>query len=152
MADTNVLQTINIGDNRFSVKTCWEQLELTKHYLLALLSRDEYTPIANMQPSSTDTLYTDPVSGNPAGFHAGQCVVYPDVDVKDGWGLSIAKYVFYDDQGIPTKILWYHATDIEKRIASLEENVAKIFYGCLGMGLWVNEFPWQNDAVWSNGI
>lgn len=152
MADTNVLQTLKIGDSDFCIRTCWEQLGLMKQYMLTLLSRDEYTPIANMQPTSTDTLYTDPASGNPAGFHAGQCVVYPDADVQDGWGLSIAKHVLYDDQGIPTKVFWYHATDIEKRIASLEENVTKTFYGCLGTGLWVNEFPWQNDAVWSNGI
>lgn len=152
MANINVLQILKIGDDDFYVKTCWEQLNLTQQYMLTLLSRDEYTPIADMQPTSTDTLYTDPASGNLAGFHAGQCVVYPDADVQDGWGLSIAKHVLYDDQGIPTKIFWYHATDIEKRIASLEENVTKTFYGCLGTGLWVNEFLWQNDAVWSNGI
>ena len=152
MADNYVFKTLKIGGKSFGVKPCWEQLGITKDYMLALLNRDEYTPVATKQPSYTDTLYTDPVSGNPAGFHAGQCVVYPDYDIPDGWGLSIAKYVLYDDQGIPTKVFWYHATDIEKHIASLEENVTKTFYGCLGTGLWVNEFPWQNDAVWNNGI
>lgn len=86
MADSNVFKTINIGGNSFSASPCWEQLGLTKSYMLALLTRDEYTPVANMQPSSTDTLYTDPDSGNFAGFHAGQCVIYPDADVPDGWG------------------------------------------------------------------
>ena len=95
MAENNVLQTLKIDDNYFSIKTCWEQLGLTQQYMLTLLSRDEYTPVANTQPSSTDTLYTDPVSGNLAGFHAGQCVIYPDTDVQDGWGLSIAKHVLY---------------------------------------------------------
>lgn len=152
MAENNVLQTLKIDDNYFSIKTCWEQLGLTQQYMLTLLSRDEYTPVANTQPSSTDTLYTDPVSGNLAGFHAGQCVIYPDTDVQDGWGLSIAKHVLYNEQGIPIKVLWYHATDIEKRITSLEENVIKNFYGCLGTGLWINDFPWQNDAVWGNGF
>lgn len=152
MADSNIFQTINIGGKDFGIKPCWEQLGITKSYMLALLTRDEYTPIANIQPSSTDTLYTDPASGNLAGFHAGQCVIYPDTDVPDGWGLSIAKHVIYNDQGIPTKVLWHHATDVEKRIASLEEKVTKTFDGCFGTGLWVDDYPWQNDAVWNNGI
>lgn len=139
MADKNVFKTIRIGSKSFDVKPCWEQLGITEDYMLALLARDEYTPVVNAQPSSTDTLYTDPASGNPAGFHAGQCVVYPDADVQDGWGLSIAKHVLYDDREIPTKVFWYHATDIEKRIASLEKD-----FGCFGTGLWINEFPWRN--------
>lgn len=152
MANNNVFNTLNIDGKSFGVKPCWEQLGITRDYMIALLNRDEYTPIATKQPSDTDTLYTDPASGNPAGFHSGQCVIYPDAGVPDGWGLSIAKHVLYDDQGIPTKVFWYHATDIEKRIVSLEENVTTTFYGCFGTGLWVNEFPWQDDAVWSNGI
>lgn len=151
MADTNILQTLNIGGNNYGFKTCWEQFGLTKEYMLALLGRDEYTPVATRQPSDTDTLYTDPASGNPAGFHAGQCVIYPDAGVPDGWGLSVAKYVLYDGQGVPTKIFWYHATDIEKRLSFLEEKVTRIYQGCIGTGLWVNEFPWQSDAVWDNG-
>lgn len=120
MADTNILQTLNIGGNDYKIKPCWEQLGLTKEYMLSLLSRDEYTPVATNQPTNTDTLYIDPVSGNPAGFHAGQCVVYPDPEVSDGWGLSIAKKVTVNSDGIPTEVLWYHATDVEKRIKNLE--------------------------------
>lgn len=40
----------------------------------------------------------------------------------------------------------------QQRIVYLEEKIAKTFYGCLGTGLWINEFPWQNDAVWGNGF
>lgn len=120
MADTKVLQTLNIDGKNYGIKPCWEQLGLNKEYMLALLSRDEYTPVATKQPTSTDTIYTDPVSGNPAGFHAGQCVIYPDKDVEDGWGLSIAKKVTVGPNGIPSEVLWYHATDVEKRVKSIE--------------------------------
>lgn len=40
----------------------------------------------------------------------------------------------------------------QQRIVYLEEKIAKAFYGCLGTGLWINEFPWQNDAIWDGGI
>lgn len=40
----------------------------------------------------------------------------------------------------------------QQRIVCLEEKIAKTFYGCLGTGLWINEFPWQNDAIWDGGI
>lgn len=154
MADTNtnVLKTLILDGKSFCIQDCWKQLGLTKDYMLALLSRDEYTPVATRQPTETDALYTDPVSGNPAGFHSGQCVIYPDNEVPDGWGLSIAKYVVTNAQGIPTKVFWFHATDIEKRIGKLEENYLIIHQGVFGTGLWINEYPWQLDAVWDNGI
>lgn len=152
MADANTLQTLNINGKRFDIKPSWEQLGLTKEYMIALLSRDEYTPVVDRQPTSNDTLYTDPVSKNPAGFHQGQCVVYPDEEVEDGWGLSIAKYVTTTPEGIPTKVLWHHATDMEKRIRKIEEKIIIIHDGTFGTGLWVNTYPWQNDAVWDNGI
>ena len=97
------------------------------------------------------TLYTDPVSGNPAGFHPGQCVIYPDSDIPDGWGLSIAKNVTTTPQGVPIKISWYHATDVEKRLTRLEEKMTITHDGVIGTGLWINEYPWQQDAVWDNG-
>ena len=87
MADIKTIKTIEVNGVKFQVKPCWEQLGLTQEYMIALLSRDEYTPVATKQPTSTDVLYTDPVSGNPAGFHSGQCVIYPDSSVSDGWGL-----------------------------------------------------------------
>lgn len=40
----------------------------------------------------------------------------------------------------------------QQRIVYLEEKITKTFYGCLGTGLWINDFPWQNDAVWGNGF
>lgn len=120
--------------------------------MLALLSRDEYTPVATQQPTSTDTLYTDPVSGNPAGFHAGQCVIYPDAEIEDGWGLSIAKHVIFNEQGVPAKVLWYHATDVEKCIKNIEKKITIIHDGIFGTGLWFNEYPWQSEVVWNNGI
>ena len=152
MADTNtnILQTLKIDGKHFSI-ACWEQLGLTKEYMIALLSRDEYTPVANQQPTDAHTLYTDPVSGNPAGFHPGQCVIYPDSDIPDGWGLSIAKNVTTTPQGVPIKISWYHATDVEKRLTRLEEKMTITHDGVIGTGLWINEYPWQQDAVWDNG-
>ena len=153
MADTSKkFQTLKIAGQDFSIQSCWEQLGLTKTYMLALLSRDEYTPVATQQPTETDTLYTDPASGNLAGFQAGQCVIYPDNQVPDGWGLSIAKNVVLNAQGIPTKIAWFHATEMEKRLSNLEEKFIITHYGVIGTGLWINEYPWQQDAVWDNGI
>lgn len=40
----------------------------------------------------------------------------------------------------------------QQRIVYLEGKITKTFYGCLGTGLWINDFPWQNDAVWGNGF
>ena len=40
----------------------------------------------------------------------------------------------------------------QQRIVYLEEKITKTFYGCLGTGLWINDFPWQNDAVWGNSF
>lgn len=40
----------------------------------------------------------------------------------------------------------------QQQIVYLEEKITKTFYGCLGTGLWINDFPWQNDAVWGNGF
>lgn len=114
MADTNILQSINIGGKRFSVPACWEELGLTKAYMLALLSRDEYTPTLKFKPDETTTIYTDPDSGNPAGFHEGQCVVYPDVEAPDCIGMSVAKQVTVNEQGVPTNIVWLHLGDIDK--------------------------------------
>lgn len=153
MADTSKkFQALKIAGQDFSIQSCWEQLGLIKTYMLALLSRDEYTPVATQQPTETDTLYTDPASGNLAGFHAGQCVIYPDNQVSDGWGLSIAKNVVLNAQGIPTKIAWFHATEMEKRLSNLEEKFIITHYGVIGTGLWINEYSWQQDAVWDNGI
>ncbi len=153
MADTtNTVKSLNINGKHFDMQSCWEQLGLTKLYMLALLSRDEYAPVATQQPSETSTLYTDPVSGNLAGFHPGQCVIYPDSEISDGWGLSIAKKVTLNDQGVPVKVDWFHATDMEKRINNLEEKIIIIHDGVIGTGLWINEYPWQQDAVWDNGI
>lgn len=46
MADNDVFKTLKIGGKSFGVKPCWEQLGITKDYMLALLNRDEYTPVA----------------------------------------------------------------------------------------------------------
>lgn len=109
------LEKLNIGGEEFDMSP-WGLLGLTKPYFATLLSRDEYCPVADKQPTEKDVIYTDPASGNPAGFHAGQCVTYPDKDVPDGWGLSIAKKVDTDAQGIPTKVYWLHITDILKAL------------------------------------
>lgn len=134
------------------IQPCWDQLGLTQGYMLALLSRDEYTPVATQKPAATDTLYTDPTSGNLAGFHAGQCVVYPDSEMPDGWGLSIAKHVTVNEEGVPTHIDWFHATDLEKNMAAMQQRFIEKYDGVIGTGVWINEYLWQLDAVWNNGI
>lgn len=151
MADNKIIQTLKMGNTSFSVKPCWSQLGLTQEYMLALLSRDEYTPVATSQPTSTTTLYTDPVSGNPAGFHPGQCVIYPDKDADGGWGLSIAKTVVEDAKGIPVSVAWYHATDIEKRLKFLEDKFTEVLRGCFGNAQWINDLPWLSEVSWNNG-
>lgn len=146
-----VLQLLKINGQEYQPIQCWAELGLTQAYMLALLSRDEYTPVATQQPTSEDCYYVDPASGSYSAIHAGQCVVYPDSDVTDGYGLSIAKYVQYDSNGAPQKVYWYHATDVEKQVQSLALQMVIIHQGCFGTGLWVNEYPWQEDAVWDNG-
>lgn len=151
MADNNFLKTLKFGDKSYPILPPWEYFNMTQNYMATLLSRDEYTPVLKKQPASTDTTYTDPGSGNLAGFHAGQCVIYPDAEVEDGWGLSIAKQVTINDQGVPTKVFWYHATDVEKRVRNLEETYLQTHKGVFGTGVWINEYLWQADAVWDNG-
>lgn len=106
MANENYFQNLNIAGQNFKVSPVWEQLGLTKSYLLALLSRDFYTPRATQAPSSTDVYYTDPADGNAAPFREGQCCVYPDSESSDGWGFSIAKHIETDAEGLPTSIVW----------------------------------------------
>lgn len=101
------LEKLRIENNDFDL-TIWGYLGMSKEYFLTLLSRDEYCPVADKQPTEKDVYYTDPASGNPARFHAGQCVIYPDKNIADGWGLSIAKKVETDSEGVPTKIFWEH--------------------------------------------
>lgn len=149
---TKILQTLKIADQYFNIQSCWEQFGLTKDYMIALLSRDEYTPVATRQPTDTDTLYTDPASGNLAGFHPGQCVIYPDSQIPDGWGLSIAKNVIVDSQGVPIQVAWFHATELEKQICRVEEKFTMAYYGAFGSGIWINDYPWHPEAVWDNGI
>lgn len=119
------VEKLKIGEQTFNMSV-WEQLGISKLYFLSLLSRDEYCPVADKKPTETTTTYIDPASGNPAGFHAGQCVVYPDPELSDGWGLSIAKKVDSDNQGNPQKIYWLHFSDIEKKINTLGKNSSTV--------------------------
>lgn len=101
------LEKLKIENNDFDL-TPWGLAGMSREYFLTLLSRDEYCPVADKQPTEKDVFYTDPASGNLAGFHSGQCVIYPDASCLDGWGLSIAKKVETDTQGVPTMIFWEH--------------------------------------------
>lgn len=148
MADIGIFQTLSINGVRYKIKPCWESILLTKEYMLALLSRDEYTPILKNKPTETDTIYIDPASGNQAGFHPGQCVSYVDAGTGDGFGLSIVKNVVTDSHGTPVKMSIHNATDIEKRVIALETTVNN---GCFGNGVWYNTLKWMNDTVWDNG-
>lgn len=121
---TSVTKTINIGSDTFDF-SCWSQLGIAKNYMLALLGRDEYCPVASSKPTSSTTTYTDPDSGNAAVFHAGQCVVYLDSEATDGIGLSIVKNVVTDSSGNATSVNWLHVTDIEKSVNSLLSRVAE---------------------------
>lgn len=132
------LEKLNIGGNEFDMSP-WGLLGLSKQYLLSLLNRDEYCPVADKQPTEKDVIYTDPASGNPAGFHAGQCVTYPDKEVADGWGLSIAKKVDTDAQGVPQKVYWLHLSDLVKDVAMLKAE----------LGYWNNgpEEPEESEEI-----
>lgn len=148
MADTNTFHTINVNGNSYNIKSCWESLSLTKEYMLALLSRDEYTPILTRKPTNTETIYDDPVSGNKAGVHSGQCVCFSDNESKDEYGISIVKNVTVNSQGIPVQMSLFDATDIEKRVSALE---LKVHNGCFGNGVWYDTLKWLEDVVWDNG-
>lgn len=106
MANENYFQNLKIAGQNFKVSPTWEQLGLTKSYLLALLARDMYTPQAAQAPSSTDVYYVDSADGNAAPFREGQCCVYPDSESSDGWGFSVAKHIETDAEGLPTSIVW----------------------------------------------
>lgn len=106
MANENYFTNLNIAGQNFKVSPVWKQLGLTESYFLALLARDFYTPRVNKAPSSTDVYYTDPADGQTAPFREGQCCIYPDSESSDGWGISVAKNVETDAEGLPTKILW----------------------------------------------
>ena len=106
MASENYFMNLNIAGQNFKVSPTWEQLGLTKSYLLTLLARDFYTPQVSQAPTSTDVYYTDPADGKTAPFRTGQCCIYPDSESTDGWGFSIAKKVTTDEEGLPTSIIW----------------------------------------------
>lgn len=106
MANENYFQNLKIAGQNFKVSPAWEQLGLTKSYLLALLARDMYAPQAAQAPSSTDVYYVDSADGNAAPFREGQCCVYPDSESSDGWGFSVAKHIETDAEGLPTSIVW----------------------------------------------
>lgn len=147
MADKN-FQTIKLNGNSCKIQSCWESLSLTKEYMLALLSRDEYAPALTKKPSNTETIYIDPISKNEAGVHSGQCVCYPDEEVKDKNGISIVKNVVVDSQGTPIQMSLFDATNMENRVSRLEEKVRN---GCYGNGIWYNTLKWLEEAVWDNG-
>lgn len=113
-SENNTFKSVNINGKSFDLQTSWEQLGISKQYMLTLLSRDEYTPILDSKPTNTTVTYTDPASGNLAGFHEGQCAVYPYSGSSDGWGLSIAKKVTVGSNGVPTNVIWEHVTDSKK--------------------------------------
>ena len=124
MADKNSITILNVGGKEYDL-TPWGLIGTEREYYLTLLSRDEYTPVVDRQPTETDVTYIDPASEGLAVFHAGQCVAYPDKDMPDGWGLSIAKKVDVDNQNLPAKVYWLHLTDLEKRLAKLEDGIGK---------------------------
>lgn len=134
MAD-NVLNSLKIGANNFRVKSCWEQLGLTQNYMLALLSRDEYTPHLDDKPTSSTLTYIDPQSGGLAVFHEGQCVIYPISGSNDEWGLSIAKMVVCGAQGDPLQVIWHHCTSVEETTDDEIADVSDlIFYNTVHAG------------------
>lgn len=127
MADRNSIALIRLGEQVFDLSP-WGIIGTDREYYLTLLSRDDYAPVLAKKPTENDLTYTDPASDGLAVFHAGQCAVYPDDEVSDGLGLSIAKKIETDTQGKPIKVYWVHVTDMEKRIKRLED----------GVGLWHN--------------
>lgn len=106
MAEQNIVKTLAIGNVQFRAPYCWEELGVTEDYLKVLLSRDEFAPILSAKPTSTTTSYTDPATGIATAFHEGQCAIYPDSNLPDGYGLCIAKKITYNASHVPSSIIW----------------------------------------------
>lgn len=106
MAEQNIVKTLAIGNVQFRAPYCWEELGVTEDYLKVLLSRDEFAPILSAKPTSTTISYTDPATGVATAFHEGQCAIYPDSNLPDGYGLCIAKKITYNASNVPTGVIW----------------------------------------------
>lgn len=114
MADPKSLQALNIDGLKLEVQKCWEQLGISKLYMLSLLGRDEFTPVLAKEPVSNTFYYTDPASGNNALFHAGQFVVWPDKDSPfDGCGFGIVIKVDMRSDNSPSCVWWLY---LEKKL------------------------------------
>lgn len=100
------VSTLAIGSVQFRAPYCWEDLDITEDYMKVLLSRDEYAPVLSAKPANTTVTYTDPATGIAAYFHEGQCAIYADSNLPDGYGLCIAKKITYNASNVPTSVIW----------------------------------------------
>ena len=106
--------------------------------------------ILNEKPSSTDYYYTEEDNEETLIFGRGQCVVYPDDEMPDGWGFAIVKNIDIQTNIEDSKVDWYYATEIEKRLSKLELMFSDHAYGVIGTGKWKNDFYWHQYAKWVN--
>ena len=112
MSENKNITAIIINGIRFDIKPCWSQLGLSEGQLLAILSRDEYTPRLDSRPDSSTATYVDPLKEEPVAFHAGQCAIYPDSTAEGSVGLSLVKEVVTNDDGT-VGVAWVHLTGVE---------------------------------------
>ncbi len=127
MADTKTLQKLCVGGMKLEFQKCWEQLGISKLYMMALLSRDEYTPILDARPTSDTLYYTDPASGNAAVFHPGQFVLWPeDKSEFDSRGFGIVVDVTNDKDGNPCNVLWYYVEEAWRELKRHEEGLMNL--------------------------
>lgn len=127
MADPKSLQALNIDGLKLEVQKCWDQLGISKNYMLALLGRDEYTPVLDARPTSNTFYYTDPASGNAAVFHPGQFVLWPeDKSDFDSRGFGIVVDVSKDADGIPCNVVWYYAEEAYRELKRHEEGLMNL--------------------------
>lgn len=125
MADSKILQALNIDGIKLEFQKCWEQLGISRYYMMSLLSRDEYTPQLGAEPTAATLYYTDPASGNQAAFHPGQFVVWPEsASPFQGMGFGVAVNVTTDTStGKPVKVTWLY---LEKELRGTATTLQKL--------------------------
>ena len=106
--------------------------------------------ILNQKPSPNDYSYYEEDTEDSLIFGRGQFVAYPDNEMTDGWGFAIVKNIDVQSNIEETKVDWYYATEIEKRLIKLELMFTDHVYGVIGTGKWKNDFYWRPCAKWVN--
>ncbi len=123
MAETKTLQKLCVDGMKLEFQKCWEQLGISRLYMMALLSRDEYAPILDARPDDSTLYYTDPASGNQALFHRGQFVLWPEDLSETGRGFGMVVDVTNDKDGNPDFVLWLYLEELLRESSEAVDNM-----------------------------